>query len=161
MKAIWKLSMGRGAGGGEFNSLDDVRGWLGRGLILVWGPTGAKGGSRLTQGEQFRLAHNRDFFYLCHGNDEPGVLLLGEFVGHADPVAVPGGRDEWYGRSFRLIKEAVTTRKYDGANRWWAPSNNSTFVEIPEDEYSEFESAILKPYVEMTVAELLGESPHS
>src|SRR5262249_3743155 len=138
--------------------LADVRSWVEQGLVLVWGPIGAKGGSRLSQGEQFRLAHNGDVFYLCHGNDEPGVLLLGEFVGCAEPVTVPGRRDDWYGRPFRLIREAVTTRKYGGTNRWWAPSNNSTFVEIDRDDYSEFESAILKPYFGMTVAELLVES---
>jgi hypothetical protein len=161
MKAIWKLSMGRGAAGGEFSTLADVHAWVAQGLVLVRGPTGPKGGSRLTQGEQFRLAHNGDVFYLCHGNDEPGILLLGEFVGHADLITVPGGRDEWYGRRFREIEKARTKRRYDGPNRWWAPSNNSTFVEIPEDEYSEFETAILKPYFGMTVADLLSESAGS
>ncbi len=161
MKTVWKLSMGRGAGGGEFPDLDAVNQWVDKGLVLVWGPTGPKGRQRLTQGEEFRLAHNGDLFYLCHGNEVPGILLLGEFIGHADPIPFERGRDRWYARKFKLIKKSHIEKKYDGPNRWWSPRNNSTFVDVPEEDIPEFEKVILQPYFEVTSEELLGASTHS
>jgi hypothetical protein len=154
--SIWKLSMGRGASGREFSSLEDVNRWINQGLVLVWRPTGPVGGSQQTQGEQFQGAPNRDLFSLCHGNDELGILLLGELTGDASPIVVAGGRDGWYARPFRLIRNVQFTKRYSGVHRVWSPRGVSTFVRVPEKEYAEFESAILEPYFEMSMDTLLG-----
>lgn len=158
MRRFWKLSMGKGAASNEFNDVAAVRRWTDQGLVLVYGPTGRKGGSRLTQGEEFRLAHVGDLFYLCHGNDVPGILLLGEFIGHAEPVDFPEGRNGWYARKFTELLPAPV-RQYSGPNRWWTPNHFSTFVGIDQDALADFEQLILQPYFGVTVAAILATLP--
>ncbi|MBN9119336.1 MAG: hypothetical protein J0I06_09270 [Planctomycetes bacterium] len=155
MPNFWKLSMGTHAGGGEFSNLSAVRSWVRQRTVLVWGPTGRKGGSHRTQGELFeQRAKIGDLFYLCHGNQEPGVLLLGRFSGLADTVIVPGGRPNWLGRKFTLIKHSKSKAKYEGVEKWWTPDHNSTFVMIPNRDLEQFESVILNPYFGLNLNEL-------
>jgi hypothetical protein len=152
---VWKLSMGPHAGGGEFNELDDVTRCLReQKRVAVWGPTGCKGGSAVPQGKQFRQAADDDFFYLCHGNREPGILLFGQFSGPAEPITVPKWRTRWFGRRFRTIRNAKLVKKFEGRSRWWTPDHNSTFVRIPDKDLAEFESAILRPYFGLTLDSL-------
>jgi hypothetical protein len=152
---IWKLSMGPHAGGGEFRTLTDVERCLEEEKrVAVWGPTGCKGGSRVPQGKQFKEAADDDFFYLCHGNEEPGIILFGQFDGPAERMSVPGWRSRWFGRRFRSIRKARVTKKFEGDNKWWAPNHNSTFVSIPERDLAAFEAAILQPFFGLTLAAL-------
>jgi 5-methylcytosine-specific restriction protein B len=88
-----------------------------------------------------------EYFYLCHGNEEPAVLLLGQFSG---PPNVFSDRGEgWAERPFRWIKTSVSRKKYSGEHKQWAPNDNSTFIMVPPNEMKMFEFEILNPYFEI------------
>jgi len=149
---FWKLSMGPGSSGEDFKNLLVVLDWIRQGVVLVHKDTRAKGTSKTTQGTRFmepdRLG---EYFYLCHGNEEPAVLLLGQFSG---PTNVFSARGEgWADRPFRWIKTSASTKRYKGEQKRWAPNDNSTFSMVPEGELAMFESAILQPYFEMDLAD--------
>ncbi len=150
MKPVfWKLSMGPHSG--DFKHLLEVLDWLRQGLVLVHKDTTAKGTSQKSQGELF-IERDRigDYFYLCHGNKEPGIILLGQFIGPANLFSAR--RDGWAERQFRWIKTSILTKPYEGEQKWWAPNHNSTFVIVPEDDLEMFESAILGPYFGVELA---------
>lgn len=153
MKPVWKLSMGPGAGGNEFPDLAAVTARLDEGYVLVWGPTGPLGRSNYSQGRLFQLAANDDLFYLCHGNEEPGIMLVGQFSGPYEPdVPRPAGyRTKWFRRPFTTLARTATTARYSGTQRWWTPNHNSTFVRIPDCDMETFEAEILKPYFKRTL----------
>jgi hypothetical protein len=154
--AVWKLSMGSHAGGGEFNTLSKVKKCLReKQRVVVWQPTRPKVRLGLPQGVAFvEVALDDAYFYLCHGNKEPGIMLLGQFNGPAEPVSSPGWRDDWVGRPYRTVKEALITKKYDGENKWWTPNHNSTFIKVLKPELKKFETLILRPYFNLTLADL-------
>jgi len=148
---FWKLSMGPGNYGGDFKDILEVLDWLRQGLVLVHKDTGAKGKLQKTQGQAF-VERERvgEYFYLCHGNREPAILLLGQFTGHANLFSTRG--HGWADRQFRWIKTSVSTKPYKGDQKWWAPNHNSTFIEVPENELKLFETDILKPYFKLRLA---------
>jgi hypothetical protein len=153
MKPVfWKLSMGPGTEGGDFKHLLEVLDWLRQGLVLVHKDTKAKGTSQKTQGEQF-VENERvgDYFYLCHGNKEPGIILLGQFSGPANVLSAR--REGWAERTFRWIRTSILIKPYEGEPKWWAPNHNSTFIKVPEPELGMFDSAILRPYFGVDLAD--------
>ncbi len=149
---FWKLSMGPGTAGGDFKNILEVLDWLRHGLVLVHKDTKAKGTSQKTQGQAF-VERDRlgEYFYLCHGNQEPAILLLGQFTGHANFFSDRG--HGWADRQFRWIKTSTSTKPYKGEQKWWAPNHNSTFIEVPESELGMFESDILTPYFDLKLAD--------
>jgi 5-methylcytosine-specific restriction protein B len=151
MKPVfWKLSMGPGTAGEDFKNLLEVLDWLRQGLVLVHKDTKAKGTSLKSQGQQF-IESDRlgEYFYLCHGNEEPAVLLLGQFTSPANIFSTRG--EGWAERQFRWIKTSTSPKSYKGEQKWWAPNHNSTFIMVPEEELEMFESAILGPYFEFAL----------
>ena len=153
MKPVfWKLSMGPGNAGEDFPHVLDVMDWVRQGIVLVHKDTKAKGTVQTTQGENFvDQAKVGDYFYLCHGNQEPSIILLGQFTGPANLFSARKGG--WADRPFRWIKTAILPKQFSGEAKWWAPNHNSTFVVVPEDELGQFEAAILKPYFCMALAD--------
>ncbi|MBW3600071.1 MAG: hypothetical protein KY475_22710 [Planctomycetes bacterium] len=149
---FWKLSMGRGNASQDFRNLLEVLEWLRHGLVLVHKNTPAKGTSQKTQGELFVEAERTgNYFYLCHGNEEPAVLLLGQLVGPANLFSDRG--EGWADRRFRWIRTSKSTKRFRGKQKWWAPNHNSTFVVVPDNELGEFEAAILGPYFDLELAD--------
>ncbi|MFN9248633.1 MAG: hypothetical protein ACK6DS_16340, partial [Planctomycetota bacterium] len=119
--SFWKLSMA----GDDFKSLLEVLDWVRRGVVLVHKDTRAKGTLPTTQGQHFTSPERiGDYFYLCHGNHEPSVLLLGQFTGPPNLFCERG--HGWAERPFRWIKTSVSTKVYSGQPKWWAPNHNST-----------------------------------
>jgi 5-methylcytosine-specific restriction protein B len=153
MKPVfWKLSMGPGSTGGDFKHVLDVLDWIRQGVVLVHKDTRAKGTSQATQGEQFVEADRLgEYFYLCHGNEEPSIILLGQFTGPANLFSARRGG--WAERPFRWIRTSILTKPYAGEPKWWAPNHNSTFVSVPDDELGMFETSILGPYFGMELAD--------
>jgi hypothetical protein len=146
--AFWKLSMA----GDDFPSLLDVLDWVRRGVVLVHKDTRPKGKSDVSQGTNFVDAERLgDYFYLCHGNHEPAVLLLGQFVGPPDLFCERGGG--WAERPFKWIHTSTNTKPYNGQAKWWAPNHNSTFTRVPDAELAEFESGILVPYFDLQLSD--------
>ena len=77
---FWKLSMGPGTAGEDFKTVLQLLDWVRRGVVLVHKDTKAKGTSQTSQGEHFVEAEREgDYFYLCHGNSEPAVILFGQY----------------------------------------------------------------------------------
>ena len=73
---FWKLSMGPGTAGEDFKTALQLLDWVRRGVVLVHKDTKAKGTSQTSQGEHFvEPEREGDYFYLCHGNNEPAVIL--------------------------------------------------------------------------------------
>lgn len=146
--SFWKLSMA----GDDFKTVLDVIDWIRRGVVLVHKDTRAKGTSQTSQGQHFAEAERLgEYFYLCHGNHEPAVLLLGQFTGPPNLFCERG--HGWTERSFSWIRTSVSTRSYNGQPKWWAPNHNSTFTRVPGGELAEFESGILIPYFGLRLAE--------
>jgi hypothetical protein len=150
--AFWKLSMGPGTSGGDFKGLLEVLDWLRQGLVLVHKDTRAKGIMQKSQGELL-IERERigEYFYLCHGNKEPSVILLGQFTGPANVFS--SRREGWAERQFRWIRTSRSAKPYEGEAKWWAPNHNSTFVMVPDNELEMFEAAILGPYFGIELAE--------
>jgi hypothetical protein len=145
---FWKLSMGPGTAGEDFKTVLQLLDWVRRGVVLVHKDTKAKGTSQTSQGERFvEPERDGDYFYLCHGNNEPAVILLGQFVGPPNQFCERGSG--WTERSFRWIRTSKSTKPYSGQAKWWAPNHNSTFIRVPDDELGLFEVEILNPYFDI------------
>lgn len=148
---FWKLSMGPGSSGEDFKNLLAVLDWIRQGVVLVHKNTRAKGTTKTTQGERFMEPERHgEYFYLCHGNEEPAILLLGQFTGPANVFAARG--EGWAERPFKWIRTSVSTKRYKGEQKRWAPNDNSTFIMVPENEREMFETAILQPFFGIELA---------
>ena len=141
---FWKLSQGIS----EFD-VNDIIESIDQKLVYVHKNTKAKATSSKTQAQQFIEADIGDYFYLTHGNT--GIYLLGQFIGPANLFSSYG--EGWLDRPFRFIKPSISIEKYKGAKKWWAPSDNSTFTSVPDDELGVFEENILKPFFGLKLKE--------
>ena len=141
---FWKLSQGV-----KFFDYKSILRTIDSGLVYVHGDTGATATSSKTQGQNFIEAPIGDYFYLTHGNK--GIYLLGQFSGPANVFSTK--KDGWLDRPFRLIKLSITHDHYKGKPKRWAPSDNSTFTEVPNNELSLFEKEILIPFFEIKLKE--------
>ena len=118
-------------------------------LVYVHTSTPAKGRSNVTQAQDFITAKIGDYFYLTFGNQ--GVVLLGQFTGPANVFSTKG--NGWLDRPYRLIRIARPNIGYSGPRKWWAPSDNSTFIRIPDADIFEFEEHILTPFFDIKLAD--------
>ena len=141
---IWKISHGPGVISDEEYAIFEKNK-----VAVVHGFTGAKGKEKETQGEKFiHKIQKGDYFYLCRGNS---IRLLGKF--DSDKAVInPKKKDDWYQRSYKVIAVSKNTELYTGASRWWTPNNNSTCYNV--DDNKDFEDKILKPYFDLTLADL-------
>jgi 5-methylcytosine-specific restriction protein B len=134
---FWKLSQGTG----HF-TLRDIQKSIENRLVYVHKDTKAKGQSNIAQRDNFINAKIGDYFYLTHGNT--GIYVLGQLTGPVNYFS--SKRSGWVDRPFRLISRAIIDSYYNDEQKWWAPNDNSTFIEVPNNEISEFEQKILKPF---------------
>ncbi|MEA5032130.1 MAG: AAA family ATPase [Sphaerochaeta sp.] len=147
MPRIWKVSHGRQ----DFTS-EERKALHDRLCITVHRNTGK------SQGDAFAEEMNPgDYFYLCHGNDQ-GVVLFGRIL----TEATTGNKGEgWLERSYQIIKELDSPRRYTGVNKGWAPNNNSTVKKVKPNELNLFEEQILKKYFDMELSKLDENFPSS
>lgn len=134
---FWKLSHGAT----EFPN-EEFLALLERHVVCVHKDTKAKATSSTSQGQDFVNAKSGDYFYLTYGNQ--GIFLLGQFTGQANIFSSRG--DGWIEREYRVIRPSKSRDTYTGVHKWWTPNDNSTFIQVPRDEYVLFEQLILKPY---------------
>jgi len=142
---FWKVSMGPGGISREFKDLLSVLDWIRRGVVLVNKNVGSLGGGTSQFSPFIDKDRTGDYFYLCHGNQEPSVILLGQFSGPANLHCSWSG---WAERPFNWIKTSVSTKQFQGSRHWWTPNQPTTFAVVPENELNEFEEGILRPYFE-------------
>ena len=135
-RRLWKVSHGT-----KDFSEEDITNCLNDSYVCVHKDTGSKGASAIPQGKAFtEQVEAGDLFYLCRANLR--FLLIGEFT--SDPVKID--EDGWTWRKYKQLYLPIKDGKYEGPSKWWTPNNNSTFVEIKESDYSDFEKLILKPF---------------
>lgn len=130
---IWKLSHG------SINH-EEYTVSLQNHIATVHSETGAKGRSKTTQADFFKNAQEGDIFYLCRSNDK--IELLGEFTDNI----IDKTKDGWYQRKYKVIATASNNNGYDGKQKWWTPNDNSTFIEVSQNELNEFVDLVLKPF---------------
>lgn len=139
---FWKLSQGT-----QYFNVQEMIDSVNDGLVYLHKNTKGKGRSTRTQAEDFLNAPIGDYFYLCHGNEM--YYLLGQFTG---PVNVFSKKGEgWLDRPFRHIKSAVSYDFYNSEHKRWSPTDNSTFIKVPDDEIKMFEELILQPFFDITL----------
>ncbi|MPX98028.1 hypothetical protein EHW61_15445 [Salinivibrio sp. VYel6] len=134
---FWKLSQGT-----EEFGVNQIIESIEQRLVYVHKDTKAKAASSKSQAQQFIDAAIGDYFYLTHGN--AGIYALGQFTGPANLFSSRG--EGWLDRPFRFISASISKEKYKGEKKWWAPSDNSTFISVPDDELELFEKEILTPF---------------
>jgi len=146
--AIWKISHGSISESNRALFED-------RKVAVVHSATKAMAGSKVSQGENFMDSIKQgDFFYLCYGNS---IRFLGQFTSDK-AVLNPEMEDGWYEREYRVIAKSKNTSPYSGAHKWWSPDFNSTCIKIDKDNQALFESELLKPYFDMTLDKLFGDT---
>jgi hypothetical protein len=129
---FWKVSMGPGAYYGEFRSILSVIDWIRQGHVLIHRNCGPIGNGR-PQGDLF-VEDERigEYFFLCHGNQSPSVVLLGQFEGPISIHSIAANRP-WAARSFRWIQTSVSPHAFPSGNRrGWTPDFPSSFFQVPE-----------------------------
>lgn len=146
---IWKVSLGKmHINNIGFNKLTS------KNLISVHPSTSAKGQSSISQGELFIGAKKGDLFYVCRSNDS--IELIGMFCDNRPLYSIIEKNKNWTDREYILIEKAKNLTNYNKSlDKWWAPKNNSTFIEIPENEYPLFEKEILQPVFTKTLKEIV------
>lgn len=145
--SVWKIS--HGSISGENRVIFENKH-----IVVVHGTTKAKATSKVSQGESFtKQIKKGDFFYLCYGNS---IQLLGEFTSD-EAVLNPELEDGWYERTYRIIKKSKDYSSYKGIQKWWSPNDNSTCIKVEKKDYALFESAILNPYFDISIQDLLGD----
>lgn len=145
-KKIWKLSHGL-----DDFSEEDIDDYLKKSIVCVHKDTGSKARSSLPQGVSFTdKVSPGDIFYLCRGNQR--IILIGEFS--SDGVEID--EDGWAYRKYKKLYSSIKSGRYEGESKWWTPNNNSTFIEIKKNEYSDFEKLILQPYFGIKLQQLLS-----
>ncbi len=140
--AIWKLSHGDPPNftDAERQQLLDSQ------LVTVHRDTGSK--TPTEQGKNFAEAAIGSLFYLCHGNSPQ---LIGQFTSEANPS---DSGDGWLQRSYRVLKKATKTERYEANKKKWSPQGNSTFWQVPSDDLPAFELTLLNPFFGASLAEL-------
>lgn len=101
-----------------------------------------------SQGPHFADAPVGTLFYLCHGNSPQRIC---QFTSPAIPLTE---RHNWAQRSYRVLREALSTGPLKGVTKRWAPGGISTFSQVPDSDLTEFEQLILRPYFGIDLAEL-------
>ncbi|CAM3007149.1 AAA family ATPase [Flavobacterium frigoris] len=114
-------------------------------LISMGSGTLAKGQSKSTQYEAFLNAEKGDLFYICRSNES--IELIGMFIDNRPLHSIiKAHEDEWVDREYITIADATNSKNYNKTlAKWWAPKDNSTFIEIPSHEFQLFEDEILIP----------------
>lgn len=100
------------------------------------------------QGSQYMSVPVGTLFYLCHGNSP---RRIGQFT--SDPVPCDKG-EGWFQRSYRLLKPAKRSDRYQDNAKKWSPKGNSTFWQVGKNDLPDFERTLLEPYFGTTLAEL-------
>lgn len=139
---VYKISHGSN----YFND-EDVRYFLERRRVCVHEQTKAKGTSFQTQGEQYMQEfHPGDLFYLCNSNHR--MLLLGRITSEPETSTYMDENEGvgWKERSYEVIRYALHDEPYQDEKKWWAPSDNSTFIPVKAGELELANEVLFEPF---------------
>lgn len=130
---IWKLAHS------DLGKQYDIA--LKKNIATIGKNTKAKARSKKTQAENFKEASAGDYFFLLKNPNE--IELIGRFVDN-NIFDTSELHSDYFGRQYEKLFDAKT-RKISLSGKWWASSDNSTFIEVPEKDYPELEENILLP----------------
>src|SRR5262249_26797538 len=86
------------------------------------------------RGQAFRReGPDRELLLPCHGNEEPSIILLGQFTGPANLLSARRGG--WADRPFRWIKTSINPKPFGGEAV--GQPLLSLFLSCPEDPHRE------------------------
>ncbi len=140
---IWKLSLGKNYF--NDNSINTLRN---NNIVSIHPNTGKD------QGISFLNVSKGDMFYVCRSNDT--IELIGMFIDNRPFHSIINGQNDWAAREYILVENAINKNKYNkDLNKGWSPRYNSTFFEVPKNEYSLFENEILQPVFGKTLKEIV------
>lgn len=142
---IWKISHGNIK---SFNT-GERETYLEQHIVAMDKNTGNGQGKNFTD-----IMKKGDLFYLCYGNGNKAIKLLGVIT--SDAVPFDAGNNDWLKRSYEVIKESINGNKYTGVSRGWSPNFNSTCMAVKKPQHTLFEKELLLPYFGMKLNELLG-----
>jgi len=147
---IWKLSMGS-----QYFSNTVLAQMARLRVVSVHPDTRSKGTSNDTQGKNFLEAKRGDLFYLCISNER--IVNIGIFTDDMPFFSNLAEHTDWVERSYEPLFTATNPENYNKElDKWWTPRNNSTFIEIPENSYSDFEVHFLSPAFGITLENLIS-----
>ncbi|HET7370403.1 MAG TPA: AAA family ATPase [Gammaproteobacteria bacterium] len=138
---VWKLSHGN-----QLFSQDEQQAYLQERWAVMAYDTGKN------QGQRFAELPVGSLFYLCHGNS---VQLLGRFTSEAVDCDKAEG---WLKRRYTVIEQARANDRYTASSKYWSPRGNTTFWKVNHSDLAEFESTLLKPYFDMSLADLAARA---
>lgn len=152
---IWKISEGKNRNGVP----EHLRSVLeDRKVVVVNQTTLPLASQKVSQGDSYMYEIKKgDYFYLCYASE---IVLFGQFT---DDEAVLNQEmvDEWddydwFERPYRIIANSIDRNKYTGKKKLWTSNYNSTCVKVNDNQL--FEDLILKPYFDLTIADLKTEN---
>lgn len=142
---IWKMSLGDhdNYSDDEFNQM------------IIQKLVGLHKITKKNQPVKFQDATIGDIFYLVRNSQ---IILLGVFISYClkdKPV-----RDGDLNRKFTILSNATnkTYKRKLPTTKGWTPDYNSTFFEIPKEQFTDFESEILQPNFSISLAELFKKA---
>jgi adenylate kinase family enzyme len=140
---IWKLSLGKNYF--NDNSINTLRN---NNIVSIHPNTGKD------QGISFLNVSKGDMFYVCRSNET--IELIGMFIDSRPLHSIINEQNDWAAREYVLVENAINKNKYNkDLNKGWSPRYNSTFFEVPKNEYPSFEKEILQPVFGKTLKEIL------
>lgn len=143
---IWKVSQSP-----KLFKQQEYEELLQRHCVCVHPDTPAKGSASVTQGNEFYNVKKGDYFYLCYGNDE--IRLFGKFTGNGDYSKLKD-KSDWFEQEYELIFEPMKKGKYQDAQWWWTPNDNSTFIKVTNNK--DFERLIMYPFFNKTLNDIIN-----
>lgn len=152
--SVYKVSMG------AFSN-EEILKCIEEGVVIVHPETLAKGRTAESQGERFLHMQVGDYFYLTHGNHEPGpVKLFGRITSAPRAARITRNNDpKWLERSFEPICFSINQTKYKGTSKWWVPSDNSTCIRVPYEELEQANKLIFTPYFQLQLKSSITAKP--
>lgn len=139
---------------GELFTQEQIQECLDANIAVVHDGEKAEGQTPLLQYERFTNARKGDLFYSCWGNNQ--LLIIGQFIDdEVRDYSLNVESNGWKERNYRIIQQVQIEESYRGSKKMWTPNNASTFVEVPESDYTLLNEIILRPYFQ---AELNAEN---
>lgn len=143
---VFKVSMGS-------LSIEEMDACMNQSIVVVHGDTKSKGTSSETQSEVFQNAIRMgDYFYLTHGNGPNSIKFLGRFTTACSVSSTQYDNNTgWLERGYEVVATSVNQMRYKGPNKWWTPNNNSTCIQIRNDELPDANKLLFEPYFNTTL----------
>jgi len=148
---VYKLSIG-------LFSPSDISQFLLKNIAVLHNKTKPKGRSKTSQADLFKGAEIGDVFYLCSASRD--IYLVGKFISDWEDCELIHLRNEGFiQRKYEVIlKPKSENIKLGNSKKWWMPNNFSTFIKIPQSDYSLANDQIFIPNFQHSIKNIIDLS---